>query len=92
MAIKIIKTYSSSGYDFGEEIPRCSYCNNSAEDTDLWETNICSDFICGEIECWNEYMFSNVLNNQIECEEKRIEICNSCEEEKEYCYCEDGEQ
>ena len=40
MAIKIIKTYSSSGYDFGDEIPRCSYCNNTAEDTDIWETNL----------------------------------------------------
>ena len=47
---KIKKTYASSGYDFGEEVPVCSYCDATAEDTDIWETHICSDFICGEIE------------------------------------------
>ena len=83
---KIKKTYASSGYDFGEEVPTCSYCNSTAKDTDIWETHICSDFICGEIDCWHEYMMSQVIHNQIECTETEIEVCDGCHESKDTSY------
>lgn len=84
---KIIKTYKSNGYDFGEEVPTCSYCDATAEDTEISETDYCSEFICGDIECWNNYMLGNVFHRIVECEEKEVEVCDDCEEQEHDCYC-----
>ena len=86
--IKTRKVYKSNGYDFGEEIPTCSYCGTGADSSEIWETHVCSDFICGEIDCWNEYMMGQVIHNQIECEDEEYEVCDDCEKEEDWCICE----
>ena len=83
---KIIKLYKSNGYDFEEEVPTCSYCDATAEDTEISETDYCSEFICGDISCWNEYMMNNVFTRMVECEEKEIEVCDGCHEEEDTSY------
>ncbi len=86
---KIIITYKSDGYDFGEEAPSCEYCGASAEDTEIAENHVSGGFMCGEIECWNEYVMSQVWGRMVQKEEKIIEVCDNCEEED--CYCESEE-
>ena len=85
---KTIKTYASDGYDFGREVPSCSYCDATAEDTEISETDYNSEFICGDIECWNNYCLEWVwTGNVVEVTEEEYEVCDNCEEED----CEDDE-
>jgi len=78
---KIITTYKSDGYDFGEEVPSCEYCGASAEDTEISETNVSGGFMCGEIGCWNDYIWSEIWGRMVEKEEKEINVCECCEDE-----------
>lgn len=86
---KIVKEYRSDGYIFDDEPPSCSFCDASAEDTEICETDYSGEFICGEIDCWNQYMNQNVWGKYVECKEKEVEACDSCEEVGEEIY-EDG--
>ena len=83
---KIIITYKSDGYDFGEEAPSCEYCGASAEDTEIAENHVSGGFMCGEIECWNEYVMSQVWGRMVQKEEKIIEVCYGCQEEEDTSY------
>ena len=83
---KTIYTYKSDGYDFGEEAPNCEYCGASAEDTEIAETNVCGGFMCGDIECWNNYIWAEIWGRMVEREEKVIEVCDGCQEEEDTSY------
>tara|TARA_Y100001938_G_scaffold33092_1_gene45412 strand:+ start:5541 stop:5861 length:321 start_codon:yes stop_codon:yes gene_type:complete len=75
---KIVKEYRSDGYIFDDEPPSCSFCDASAEDTEICETDYSGEFICGEIDCWNQYMNQNVWGKYVECEEKEVQVCDRC--------------
>ena len=83
---KTIYTYKSDGYDFGEEAPNCEYCGASAEDTEISETNVSGGFMCGDIECWNDYMMGNVFTNIIEPNEVDVVVCDECGEDESTAY------
>ena len=84
-----VTTYKSDGYDFGEEAPCCEYCGASAEDTEIAETNVSGGFMCGDIECWHNYIWAEIWGRMVEKGTKEIEVCEDCEEE--YCYCDEEE-
>ena len=65
---------------------QCEYCNRTPEETEIQEAYASSTYICGEIECWNEYCFEWVwTGNTVEITEEEYEVCDNCEEEE----CED---
>jgi len=65
---------------------RCEYgCGQDATEAEISETPY-GTFICGDIECWNDFCLE--FWNPLDVEEIEIEICEDCEEEKEECYCE----
>tara|TARA_Y100001938_G_scaffold130640_1_gene186844 strand:- start:556 stop:813 length:258 start_codon:yes stop_codon:yes gene_type:complete len=65
---------------------RCGYCcGRDATETEISETPYAT-YICGDIECWNDFCLE--FWNPLDVEEIEIEICEDCEEEKEECYCE----
>ena len=66
----------------------CEYCHRNCEETEIQEAYASSTYICGEIECWNEYCFEWVwTGNTVEITEEEYEVCDDCEEED----CEDNE-
>lgn len=70
---------------------RCEYgCGRDATETEISETPY-GNYICGEIECWNEFMLCEVWS-PLDVEEEECECCDDCEEEIEECYCEKGEE
>tara|TARA_R100000655_G_scaffold100756_1_gene145347 strand:- start:568 stop:843 length:276 start_codon:yes stop_codon:yes gene_type:complete len=67
----------------------CEYCHRNCEETEIQEAYASGTYICGEIECWNEYMFEWVwTGNTIDVIEEEYEVCDDCEEEIDECYCE----
>lgn len=77
---RMIKTYKSDGYDFGTECPTCEYCGASADETEIAENHVSGGFMCGEIECWNNYIWSEVWGRMVEITEEEINVCEACEE------------
>ena len=84
--MKTIYTYKSDGYDFGEEERSCEYCGASAEDTEIAETNVSGGFMCGDIECWNTYIWSEIWGRMVEKEENVIEVFEGRQEEEDTSY------
>tara|TARA_R110002020_G_scaffold164900_3_gene352043 strand:+ start:351 stop:620 length:270 start_codon:yes stop_codon:yes gene_type:complete len=84
---KVIKGYEG----FSLESFACEYCGQRPDETEIVSAYASSTYICGDIDCWNEYCLEWVwCGDTIEVEEEEIEVCNDCEEED--CCCEDGEQ
>ena len=77
---RMVKTYKSDGYDFGTECPTCDYCGASADETEIAENSISGGFMCGEIGCWNDYIWAEVWGRMIEVTEEEINVCETCEE------------
>ena len=79
--MKIMKTtYKSDGYDFGTDCPTCDYCGADADSTEIAENHVSGGFMCGEIECWNEYIFAEVWGRMVEKTEVEMNVCEACEE------------
>ena len=77
---RMVKTYKSDGYDFGTECPTCDYCGASADETEIAENSISGGFMCGEIGCWNDYIWAEVWGRMVEVTEEEINVCETCEE------------
>jgi len=70
---------------------RCEYnCGQDGTETEISET-IYGTYICGDIDCWNEFMLCEVWS-PLDVEEEEYECCDDCEEEIEECYCESEEK
>ena len=83
------KKKTIDGYDATEY--SCEYsCGRNATETDISETPY-GTYICGEIECWNEFMLCEVWS-PLDLEEEEYQVCDDCEEEEEECYCESEEK
>lgn len=71
----------------------CEYCNRNCEETEIQEAHASGTYICGDIECWNEYMFEWAwTGNTIDVIEEEYECCDDCEEEEDECICESEEE
>ena len=71
----------------------CEYCHRNCEETEIQEAYASGTYICGEIECWNEYMFEWAwTGNTIDVIEEEYECCDDCEEEEDECICESEEE
>jgi hypothetical protein len=72
---KIIRRYTlSDGFDLGTESPTCEYCSKSPDETEIQLAYVSDTYICGDIECWNDYCFEWVWQgNTVEVEEVEIE-------------------
>ena len=69
---------------------RCEYgCGENATETEISETPY-GTFICGDIECWNDFCWE--FWNPLDVEEEEYEVCDSCEEEEDECICESEEE
>jgi len=65
----------------------CEYCHRNCEETEIQEAYASGTYVCGDIECWNEYMFEWAwTGNTIDVIEEEYECCDDCEEEE--CICE----
>lgn len=85
---KLYNNDSSEASDYS-----CEYCNRDCEETEIQEAYVSGTYICGEIECWNEYMFEWAwTGNTVECTTEEYECCDDCEEEIEECICESEEE
>lgn len=70
---------------------RCEYnCGQDGTETEISETPY-GTYICGDIDCWNEFMLCEVWS-PLDVEEEEYECCDDCEEEIEECYCESEEE
>ena len=64
----------------------CAYvCGRDATETDISETPY-GTYICGNIECWNDFCLGFWSPKDVE--EEEYEVCDDCEEEEDYCCCE----
>ena len=71
----------------------CEYCHRNCEETEIQEAYASGTYICGDIECWNEYMFEWAwTGNTIDVIEEEYECCDECEEEEDECICESEEK
>ena len=82
------------GYeDFDLDEFACEYCHRNCEETEIQEAHASGTYICGDIECWNEYMFEWAwTGNTIDVIEEEYECCDDCEEEEDECICESEEE
>ena len=65
----------------------CEYCGKTPDQTEIQEAYASGTYICGEIECWNEYMFDWAwTGNTMEVIDEEYEVCDSCEEEEDTSY------
>ena len=72
MSKKTIKVYDGVYYEASE--CACEYCGSTCEETEIRRAYASDTYICGEIECWNEYCFEWVWSGEIvEITEKEIE-------------------
>ena len=80
---KVVDGYCATEYS-------CEYgCSQNATETEISETPYAT-YICGEIECWNNFCLEWVWQGDtVEIEEYEVEVCDNCEEED--CYCESEE-
>ena len=63
---------------------KCEYCcGRDATETEISETPY-GTFICGDIECWNDFCWE--FWNPLDVEEEEYEVCESCEEEEDTSY------
>ena len=64
----------------------CEYgCGQNATETEISETPY-GTYMCGEIDCWNNFCLEFFCPLDVEVED--YEVCDSCEEEEDYCCCE----
>jgi len=79
MAILKKKEWSCNGmlWDHNDDLPECDECGKNAEQTTLSSNGYSGGVICGDAECWNDYMMNNVFTDIIESTD--IYVCDSCE-------------
>ena len=66
----------------------CEYCSRTPEETEIQDAYASDTYICGDIDCWNNYCLEWVwTGNVVEVTEEEYEVCDNCEEED----CEDDE-
>ena len=88
---KTRKVYNNDSYDADDFA--CEYCHRNCEETEIQEAYTSSTYICGDIECWNEFCWEWVwTGNSIELEDEEYEVCDECEEEEDECICESEEE
>ena len=88
MAIVKRTEYSCGGmhWEWDDDLPQCDYCGANAEETELSGTAHSGGVICGDIECWNDYMMGNVFTNIIEPNEVDVVVCDECGEDESTAY------
>ena len=65
----------------------CAYCGQTPDETEIVSAYASDTYICGDIECWNNYCMEWVwCGDTIEVVEEEYEVCDDCEEED--CDCE----
>ena len=69
-------------WDWDDDLPQCDCCGKNAEETELCGTAHSGGVICGDIECWNDYMMSNVWGDMIESTEVDVLVCDNCGEDE----------
>ena len=68
----------------------CAYCHATPKETEIQRAYASGTYICGDIECWNNFCLEWVWQGDtVEIEEYEVEVCDNCEEED--CYCESEE-
>ena len=71
----------------------CEYCGQTPDQTEIQEAYASGTYVCGDIDCWNEYMWAWAwTGNQVEVVDEEYEACDDCEEEIDECYCESEEK
>ena len=84
---QVVKGYE--GFDLDEFA--CEYCHQTPNQTEIQKAYASGTYVCGDIECWNEYMFGWAWTGDVvECEDEEYEACDECEEEE--CICESEEE
>ena len=81
--IKIVKGYE----DFDISDFACEYCHQTPDETEIQLAYASDTYICGDIDCWNNYCMEWVWNgNVVEVEEKEIDVCDGCHEDEDTSY------
>ena len=89
MAIKKRTLYDGFTYDADDV--KCEYCRKTPEETEIQKSYASDTYICGDINCWNEYCLNWVWTGDVvEMEEEEYEVCDWCEEEIDTLVLEDG--
>ena len=66
----------------------CEHCGQTPDETEIVSAYASDTYICGDIECWNNYCMEWVwCGDTIEVVEEEYEVCDDCEEED--CDCEE---
>ena len=101
MAIVKRNEWSCGGmlWYWNDELPQCDHCGANAEETELSSTAHSGGVICGDIECWNEYMWSNIWGDIITPNEVDVVVCDRCGQDEsetnivdDYVNCSDGSE
>ena len=58
-------------------------CGRNATETDITETPY-GTYMCGDIDCWNEFCLS--FFSPLDVEEEEYEVCDGCEEDEDTSY------
>ena len=70
----------------------CAYCGETPEETEIQQAYASGTYVCGEIGCWNEYMWEWAwTGDTINVIDEEYEACDDCEEEEDECICESEE-
>tara|TARA_R100000742_G_C4249184_1_gene67702 strand:- start:484 stop:759 length:276 start_codon:yes stop_codon:yes gene_type:complete len=86
---KVVEGYEDCGLD---EFA-CEYCGQTPDQTEIQQAYASGTYICGEINCWNDYMWEWVwTGDTIEVVDEEYECCDDCEEEEDECICESEEE
>ena len=81
MASRTIKEYHGKGYIYDNgDVPECSFCGTTAEDSIIHSGDYSGEHICESEECMSEYMNQNVYINSFDVVEKRVTVCDDCDE------------
>jgi len=78
--IKIVKGYE----DFDISDFACEYCNQTPDKTEVQLAYASDTYICGDIDCWNNFCLD--FWNPLDVEDEEYKVCDDCEEED--CICE----
>ena len=83
--IKTRKKYDDFTYKASD--CACAYCGSTPDDTEIQKAYASGTYICGEIDCWNEYCHEWVWTGDVvDVEDEEYKVCDDCEEED--CICE----
>ena len=65
----------------------CEYCGKNPTETEIQRAYASGTYICGDIECWNNFCMEWVwCGDTVEIEEIEVDVCEGCKEEEDTSY------